>query len=137
MTHVSTPIFQGLFKNIVFRSLALVINKLLAILDFFCTLKTFTTLNPTLCRKKKNLQKNPSNYYLLKVKKFHGDSVTNESAKAKKLQGGAPNAPPPSLLRVKREFKMTSTNPKKFSRNGFSSTELFDIVLPPFSVNRS
>ena len=35
MTHVSTPIFQGLFKNIVFRSVALVIKKLWAILDFF------------------------------------------------------------------------------------------------------
>ena len=34
MTHVSTSIFQGLFKNIVFRSVALVIKKLWAILDF-------------------------------------------------------------------------------------------------------
>ena len=28
-------------------------------------------------------------------KKFHGDSVKNESAKAKKNWRGAPNAPPP------------------------------------------
>ena len=28
-------------------------------------------------------------------KKFHGDSVKNESAKAKKLEKGAPNPPPP------------------------------------------
>ena len=35
VTHVSTFIFQGLFKNIVFRSGALVIKKLWAILDFF------------------------------------------------------------------------------------------------------
>ena len=35
VTNVSTFIFQGLFKNIVFRSVALVIKKLLAILDFF------------------------------------------------------------------------------------------------------
>ena len=35
VTHVSTPIFQGLFKNIVFRSAALVTKKLWAILDFF------------------------------------------------------------------------------------------------------
>ena len=41
MTHVSTPIFQGLFKNIVFRSVALVIEKLCAFLDFFYTLRTF------------------------------------------------------------------------------------------------
>ena len=36
VTHVSTSIFQGfLFKYIVFRSVALVINKLYSILDFF------------------------------------------------------------------------------------------------------
>ena len=37
MTHVSTCIFHGLFKNIVFRSVVLVIKKLCAILDFFYT----------------------------------------------------------------------------------------------------
>ena len=38
----------------------------------------------------------------MKSQKFHGDSVKNESARAKKLEGeGAPNAPPPSLYRVK------------------------------------
>ena len=31
VTHVFTPIFQGLFKTIVFRSVALVIKKLWAI----------------------------------------------------------------------------------------------------------
>ena len=35
VTHISTYIFQGLFKNIVFRSVALVTKKLCAILDFF------------------------------------------------------------------------------------------------------
>ena len=40
-THVSTCIFQGLFKNIVFRSVALVTKKLWAILDFFFTDWTF------------------------------------------------------------------------------------------------
>ena len=37
VTHVSTPIFQGLLKNIVFRSVALVIKKVMgyAILDIF------------------------------------------------------------------------------------------------------
>ena len=33
---------------------------------------------------KKNLPKNPLNYYSLKVKKFHGDSVKNKSARTKK-----------------------------------------------------
>ena len=41
VTHVSTPIFQGLFKNIVLRSVALVPKKLWAILDFFFTDWTF------------------------------------------------------------------------------------------------
>ena len=41
VTHVSIPIFQGLFKNIVFRSAALVIKKLWAILFIFYTLRTF------------------------------------------------------------------------------------------------
>ena len=44
---------------------------------------------------KKEITKNPLNYYLLKVKKIQGDSVKNESASAKKLEGGTPNAPPP------------------------------------------
>ena len=35
VTHVSTSIFQGLFKNKVFRSVALVIKKVWAILDSF------------------------------------------------------------------------------------------------------
>ena len=42
-------------------------------------------------------------YYSLKVKKFHGDSVKNESARTKKnYRGGgwAPNAPFPRQLRV-------------------------------------
>ena len=42
--------------------------------------------------------KNPLNYYLLKVKKIHGDSVKNESARAKNL------TPLPSLFRVKISF---------------------------------
>ena len=57
MTHVSTPIFQGLFKNIVFRSVALVIKKLWAILDFFYTLQTFYRPVPYPMRKKKNYKK--------------------------------------------------------------------------------
>ena len=35
LTHGSACIFQGLFKNIVFSSVALVTKKLWAILDFF------------------------------------------------------------------------------------------------------
>ena len=35
VTHVSTLIFQGLLKNIVFRFVALVLKNLCAILDFF------------------------------------------------------------------------------------------------------
>ena len=37
--------------------------------------------------------------YLLKVTKFHGDSVKNKSAKTKKTRGrGGVNRPPPSSL---------------------------------------
>ena len=43
VTHVSTSIFQELFKNIVFRSVALVIKKLWTI--FFYTDRTFYRSN--------------------------------------------------------------------------------------------
>ena len=35
------------------------------------------------------LTKNPLNYYLLKVTKFHGDSFENESARSKKNYSGS------------------------------------------------
>ena len=53
MTHVSTSICQGLFNNIVFRSVASVIKELWAILDFFFTLQTFYRPVPYPMRKKK------------------------------------------------------------------------------------
>ena len=58
VTHVSTSIFQGLPKNVVFRSVALVTKKLWGILDFFSHRSDFlpSCLYPTLCIKK-NLQK--------------------------------------------------------------------------------
>ena len=37
----------------------------------------------------------------LKVTKFHGDSVKNESARTKNYRGGAPNAPSPACLGLK------------------------------------
>ena len=37
VTHVSTSILQGLFKNIVVRSVGLVTKKILDILDFYFT----------------------------------------------------------------------------------------------------
>ena len=79
--------FSRVFKNIVFRSVALVIKKFWGILDFFYTLRTFYRPVPYPVHKK-NTNKNPLNYYLLKVKKLHGDIVKNESARAKKLEGG-------------------------------------------------
>jgi len=91
VTHVSTCI-----------SVALVTNKLCAILDFFFTYWTFfppCTLHYK--SKKYFLTKNPLNYYSLKVTKFHGDSVKNKSARTKKLQEGGAERPPPSLFRVK------------------------------------
>ena len=61
MTHVYKYIFQGLFKNIVFRSVALVTKNVWAILDIFFTDLTFFR---------------PINYYSLKVTKFNGDIVS-------------------------------------------------------------
>ena len=62
------PFFKGFSK-------ILVIKKLWSILDFFYTLQTFKRPVPYHMLRKKNL-----NYYLLKVKKCHGDSVKNKSA---------------------------------------------------------
>ena len=41
------------------------------------------------------LRKHPLNYYSLKVTKFHGDSVKNESDSTKKTTGGAERPPHP------------------------------------------
>jgi len=46
-------------------------------------------------------KKNHFNYFSLKVQKFHGDSVKNESARTKELQGGGRQKSHPSLFRVK------------------------------------
>ena len=62
---------------------------------YFYTLQTFYRPVPYPMRKKNT--KNPLNYYLWKVKKFHGDSVTNESARAKKQEGGGRQTPPQLL----------------------------------------
>ena len=48
----------------------------------------------------KKLYKNPLISYLLKLKKFQGDSVKNESAWEKTLKVGGKRRPPPSLFRV-------------------------------------
>ena len=76
MTHISTCIFQGLFKNLVYRSVDLATKKIWAMFP----------MGPL--NLKKIVSKNPSNYYLLKVGKFHGDSVKNKSARTKKTTGG-------------------------------------------------
>ena len=59
--HVYSPIFQG---QLIFLHTP----------DFL--------LPCTLPYAYKKITKNPLNYYLLKVKKFHGDSVKKESARA-------------------------------------------------------
>ena len=83
MTHVS--IFQGLFKKIVFRSVALVKKKLWAILDFFYTDRTFYRPVPyPICMKKMFFQKS----FLF------SDSVKNESNKTKKKGMGRQTPPP-------------------------------------------
>ena len=61
---------------------------------FFTPTGLFYRLVPYPMHKKK-FTKNPLKYYLLKVKKFHSDSVKNESARAKKNSGGGRQTPPP------------------------------------------
>ena len=73
VTHVSTCFFQ----KKVFRSEALVTKKLRAILDYFHRPDSFV---PYPINKKNIFNKNSLNYCSLKVTKFHGDSVKNESA---------------------------------------------------------
>ena len=69
-------------------------KKLWAILEFFFPNWTFSALYSTLCVKKKLIiQKKSSNYYSLKVTKFHGDSVKNESSWTKKTTRGAKRPP--------------------------------------------
>ena len=99
-THVSTFIFQGLFKKIVFRSVAFVIKKLWAILDFYTDRDFYRPVFYPINKKNKKITKNPFylNFYLLKIKKFYGDSVKNKSARTKKLEGGAKRPPPPACL---------------------------------------
>ena len=102
MTHVSTSIFQGLFKNIVFRSVALVIKSSGLFLIFFTHSRLFTGLYPTLCVQKKIIKK------ILQITNYEKSKnftviVSKMSARAKKTRGGAPNAPPPpGLDRVKK-----------------------------------
>ena len=50
---------------------------------------------------KKNY-KNPLNFYSLKVKKFHSNSVKYESTMAKNKRGGGAKPLSPSLFRVNR-----------------------------------
>ena len=89
MTRISSCIFKGLFKNIVFRSVALVTKKVMGYFRFFFTDRTlFSALSPTLQIKKKNVNKKSFNYYSLKVTKFHGDIVKNESGRTKKTTRG-------------------------------------------------
>ena len=72
LTNVSTSIFQGLLKNIVVRSVALVIKKLWAILDFFYTPQTF--YRPVPYPMHKNLQKKSFELLILKSKNFKNKS---------------------------------------------------------------
>jgi len=76
VTHVSSYIIQGLFENMVFRSVALVTKQLWAILVFFShTGLFFRPVTYLINLKKYFLTKNPLNYYSLTVTKFPIDSV--------------------------------------------------------------
>ena len=87
-----------LFKNIVFRYVALVTKKLWAILDFFPKTGLFLALFPTQCIY--IFTKNPLNYFSLKVTKFHDDSVKNE----RNYKGGGGV----TILRRKKVFSISN-----------------------------
>ena len=80
VTHVSTSIFQGLFRKIFSRSVALVTNKLWAIIDFFSKTGLFAPCTQPYALKKTNFSKKDK----------------------KKLQEG-PQTPPPRLFMAKNE----------------------------------
>ena len=65
----------------------------------------------------KKITKNPLNYNLWKVKKIHGDSVKNESARAKQLEGGGA---PPACLGLKK-ILISHVN-LKYQQTYFNST---------------
>ena len=79
-THVSTSIFQGLFKNIIFRSVGLVTN---LEVSFFYTDRTFCCPVPY-----------PTCKFSLKVTKAHGESVKNQLG-TKKIKREVSNPSPP------------------------------------------
>ena len=71
---------------------------------FFTHSRLFTALYPTFCVKKRKNTKKSFKLLFMKSQKFHGDSVKNESARAKKARGGGRQTPPPpSLFTVKEE----------------------------------
>ena len=101
MTHVTTSIFQGLFKTIVFGSIAFYTDR--------------TALYPTLSIKKMFFTKNPLKFYSFKITTFHSDSVKNESAYTKKLKGRPQTPPLPACLGLKfslSEFIVWIIKPK-------------------------
>ena len=118
VTVVSKCIFEGLFKTIDFRSVALFTKRY----GLFQIFLTQTGLFPpcTLHYKLKKVTKNPLNYYSLKDKKIHGDSVKNKSARTKKTTGWrGRQMPPPSLFKVKGIFIVISNEANvRFTMNG-------------------
>ena len=69
VTHVSTPIFQGLFKNIVFKSEALVIKKVMGYFRFFSQNGLFFRPVPYPMYEKKKLTKKYFKLLFLKSQK--------------------------------------------------------------------
>ena len=94
-------IFQGLLKNIIIRSVALVKKSYWLFYIFFHRPDFFPPCTLPYKLRKKCFNKNP--LLFIKSKKIHSDSVKNE--RTKKLEGRAPNAtPPPSMFRVKNSL---------------------------------
>ena len=79
--------FQGLFKVIDFRSVALFTYKLQAILYFFTDRPFFHPVPYPIYKKKYFFSKKSFTFLFIKRHKFHGDCVKNQSARTKITTG--------------------------------------------------
>ena len=106
------PFFKGFFKNVVFSSVALVIKKLWAILDFFFTHRTFY-LPVSYPMHNKNFYKKSFKFLFIKSqKKFTMIMSKMRVLGQKKTRGdGRQMPPPPACLGFKGTVEIISSDP--------------------------
>ena len=72
-------------------------------------LQTFYRPVPYPMRKKKKITKKSFKLLFMKSQKFHGDSVTNESAREKNYKGGGrQTSPPPAFIGLRMNVETDS-----------------------------